>query len=333
MSNILTQSQIDELLNSVKEGAMNEEQLDDEVSSKKIRKYDFHTPKKYTKDRLKLIFSIYENYARVISSYLTSLLRLNFNVELMDVEEQRYYEFNNALNDDDLIALVDTKLSDSEENEQIMVQISNHTMYTMIDRMLGGVGDYEEESATHGFTDIELSIYEVLLKHILPIMKDAWQNYLDLNLEFAKIESNPRLVQTIGSDEIVVIVILSIELNETTGQINICLPGRLLDNVFTFFEKMREVNNKRKTFQDEASPEEILSSIKDSTLEITAKLGEAQVLMKDIYQLKAGDVINLKKPQDSDIYLYIEKKPWFRGKMGTHRGSMAVKINGSVNNQ
>lgn len=333
MSNILTQSQIDDLLNSVQGGGMNETQLEEEVSTKKIKKYDFHTPKKYTRDRLKLIFSIYENYARVISSYLTSLLRLSFQVELIDIEEQKYYEFNNALSEHDLITLVDTKLTDSDDNECVMIQISNQIMYSMIDRMLGGTGESDDANSSNEFTDIELSLYEIVMKHIIPIMKDAWQSYLDVDLQFSKIESNPRLVQTIGSDEIVVIVILSIEVKGTTGQINICLPGSLLDNVFKLFEISRDVSNKRKDFVDERSPEEILSSLKESTMQIKARLGQVDVLMEDLYQLQVGDVINLKIPQDSDVQMCIENKPWFKGRMGVHKGNMAVKINGSISNQ
>lgn len=332
MSNILSQSQIDELLNSVKEGGESEKQLDNDIAAKKIRKYDFHTPKKYTKDRLKFIFSIYENYARVITSYFTSLFRLACTVELLDIEEQKYHEFNNALNEHDLIALVDTKMNNSDDDDYIMIQVSNQIMYAMMDRMLGGNGEGGEVTSNSGFTDIELSIYEVIVKHMLPIMKDAWQNYLEVDFQLAKIESNPRLLQTIGADEVVVIVILSIESKGTTGQINICLPGRILDTVFKTFGKTKEVG-RRKDSQNEKSPEEIFTSIKDSTLEILAKLGEAEVLMGDIYQMQVGDVINLKKPQNSDVLLYIENKPWFKGKMGVQNGSMAVKINGTIVNQ
>lgn len=334
MSNVLSQSQIDELLNSVREGDA-AEKLEEDPAAKKVRKYDFYTPKKYTRDRLKLIYSIFENYSRVVASYLTSLLRMSVSIELLDMEEQKYYEFNNALGEHDLIGMVDFQLADSEDDDYIMMQISNQIMYSMIDRMLGGEGDSTDygDSANNGFTDVELSLYEVILRHMLPIMQDAWQTYMELNLSFSRVESNPRLVQTIGSDEIVVIVIMSIEALGTTGQLNVCLPGRILDNVFKAFEKSMEAMNKRKDYQDEESPEKLLHSIRESTMEITAKLAEAQISMGDVYGMHVGDVINLRKPQDSEVYLYIEDKPWFRGKMGVQKGSMAVKINGTVNNQ
>ena len=107
MADVLSQSQIDALLNSMQNG-------DTESSApekpkqieKEHKKYDFYSPKKYTKDKLKMLRSIYDNYSRVASSQLNGLFRVASEVEVVDVEEQRYYEFSNALNETDVITLV-----------------------------------------------------------------------------------------------------------------------------------------------------------------------------------------------------------------------------------
>lgn len=332
MGDVLTQSQIDALLNVVQTEGFDGEDMAGVASEPKVRKYDFHTPKKFTKDRLKLVNSVYENYARVIASHLTSMLRLSCEVELADVEEQRYYEFNNALGEDDIVAFVDTKIvgSDIDDEEPLFVEISKPIIYAIIDRMLGGTGDSDGEDESGGYTDIELVLFESVMKHIAPLMTDVWQNYLDIQFQFHRLETNPRLVQVVGMDEIVVIVILAIKLKDTEGKINICLPGNILEHVFDAFEKSKTSANKKKEQQGELERIALARSVEDSTLEIKALLGEALISLEDLCQLKVNDVLNLHLERESDIYVCVEEEPWFKGKLGVFKENMAVKLSGTV---
>lgn len=325
MAEVLTQSQIDALLNSVKEGGLGEK-TQQEKAEKKYRKYDFYSPKKFTKDKLKILNGVYESYARMVSSRLNSILRINCDVEIATVEEQRYYEFSNALNDNDVLTLVHAHLPDDSDNTPVIMHTTAPLMLSMIDRMLGGIGeDSATVSSSYTYTDIEISLYENIIKYIIEIMKDGWSNYLDLDFEFLKLETNPSLMQVIGTDETIVIIILEISMKDMKGKINICLPGTLLSNIFSIFDKRNSLLNKVTT-HEEKTADEILGSIKGSTLEIKAKLGETQILLSDVYNLQVGDVINLNKAKDSEINLYVEDKPWFKGKLGVQNKNMAVKI-------
>ena len=96
MAEALSQSQIDALLSSMASGGFEEEKKET-TPEKKYRKYDFYSPKKFTKDKLKILSNIYENYARLLNARVNGLLRMNSQVEIVSVEEQRYHEFSNAL--------------------------------------------------------------------------------------------------------------------------------------------------------------------------------------------------------------------------------------------
>ena len=61
MSEVLSQSQIDALLNAVHSGEKNLEPSQ-EQTEKKYRKYDFTTPRKFTKDHIKMLNGIFDNY-------------------------------------------------------------------------------------------------------------------------------------------------------------------------------------------------------------------------------------------------------------------------------
>ena len=69
MSEVLTQAQIDALLNSMAGGGGDAEETAVEKKEEiKYKKYDFFSPKKFTRDKLRLLKSVYETYSRVVSS-------------------------------------------------------------------------------------------------------------------------------------------------------------------------------------------------------------------------------------------------------------------------
>ena len=75
MAEVLSQSQIDALLNSMQSGGGAEEKKEEKPEIK-YKKYDFYSPKKYTKDRLKMLRTIYDNYARIASSQINGLFKV-----------------------------------------------------------------------------------------------------------------------------------------------------------------------------------------------------------------------------------------------------------------
>ncbi len=276
------------------------------------------------------MFSVYENFARVMSSYLTSMMRLSCQVEMVDIEEQKYFEFNNALSENDIVAMVDGSVNNGKgDSETLMIQMSNSVIYSLIDRMIGGSGDADGVDPDDSFTDIEISLFENVMVHLLPIMEESWQNYFDVAFKFDKIETNPRLIQSIQADEVVVIVVLNIEIKDTTGTFNICIPGGIMEDVFKMADQSNILGRKRE-HQDEVAREEILESLRDSQLDVRAFLGEANILLEDVYSLKPGDVINLRKPKDSEVAIYVEDKPWYKGRLGEKKGNVAVKITGTT---
>ena len=114
MAEILSQSQIDALLSAVQSG---EKDLNDGGQDKeKYRKYDFASPRKFTRERIKMLGGIFENYARVINSRLNAILRTTCEITVESIEEQRYYEFSNALGEGDVLGLVDVEIDGKEED-------------------------------------------------------------------------------------------------------------------------------------------------------------------------------------------------------------------------
>ena len=331
MAEVLTQSQIDALFNALTQGVPEEAAAEPEPDNQ-FRKYDFYSPKKFTKDKIKILNNIHENYARLLSSRLNAVLRANCELEVVNVEEQRYYEFSNSLNDNDVLTLVTVNLPDNTETAPILMYVSTQLMLIMIDRIIGGDGgDAETVNSSYTYTDLELSLYKNIVTYIIDSMKDGWANYLEIDFSLQRIERNPGMLQIIGMDETIVIVVLDVSIKDVNGQINICIPGSLLSSTFAAHDKLNAVKNKGNIHDNKEQV--IMNTIKSSFLEVKVKLGDAQILLSDLYSMHKGDIINLNKPKDSEVLLYIGENPWFRGRLGVHNKNVAVKISGICENK
>lgn len=329
MSEILSQSQIDSLLSSLTSGLKEMEQPD-QSSGKKIKDYDFRSPKLFTREQLKLLYSIYENYARILSSHITGILQTYTLVEIIEVEEQQYYEFNNALPDSVLMGVIDFAVKeDHNEEDLVLVDFSKDIGFCCIDRLLGGSGKPLE--VDREYTEIELGILEHLMKGMVNLMKNVWIDYLEVKPRLMKLETNARILQGISADENVVIVVMNIMVNETQGKLNICIPAVTLDAMF----KMKNALSKRKErrgdqLTDAQRRADIMREISESELEITAILGSIDVMAQDLIDLEVGDIIKLNKPENSFVELAVGETVWFRGEMGSYNKKRAIAIRQST---
>lgn len=327
MAEILSQSQIDELLNNLNSGEVDIKEIESQSKEKKIKEYDFRSPKKITKETIKLLSGIYESYCRNISSNLTSMLRLMCDVTVEQIEESIFHEYNNALDDYVLMGLVDVKYPDGTiSDNQILVEISKSLSFVIIDRLLGGSG--EESNYVRDYTDIELSLLSNLFKQIIPQMGSSWEGTVDMKTEFNKIETNSRFIQSINYNDTVLIIVLNATLNQITGKITICIPSNILDEIFkkaSLFSK----NNKRKSadinYEDQKVA--IMDSLKVSKLTVSGVLGKAEATLSDIINMQVNDVIILDKSINSDVDINVDGEKWFEGKWGSKKNKGVIKIN------
>ena len=322
MAEVLSQSQIDALLNAARSGELDVDKPAEKSEEKKYRKYDFYSPRKFTKDRLKMLNSIFEGYARVINSRINALLHATCEIEVDSVEEQRYYEFSNALTESDVVALAKIDLEKLQGEDPILVHMDTPVVLSMLDRMMGGEGEPDPTlSSDYNLTDLELNMYEDLISDLIPILGNSWENYITIHFDYVRTEVNPTLVQLIGYEETVVIVGLNIKFPNCTGRMSLCLPGEMLTNIFTEISKS---TSRRVAGEDKS--EDIFDSLRESELEIVAELARTRILLSDLYHLNVGDVVDIKRPKDTPVFLNIGGRRWFDGKMGVSNKQVAVKI-------
>lgn len=322
----LTQAQIDALLNRMSSG----EQIENDDDQKRIKEYDFRSPKKFTKEQLKTLDSLHENFSRQLSSYLSGILRVFCEVSVLQIEEQSYFEYNNALPDTALIGLLNfTPANKRFSDGTFILDVATSIGYFMIDRLLGGQG--AGYNLSRNFTDIEIAILDNVMKRIVGFLGDAWRNYLDVDIGLNSLETNARLLQALAPEDIVVIVVLNVKIRDMQGTMSVCIPAENLEEVVGQFSLKYTRSSKKQSMENEEAKKKIIfDTLTDSNLEVKAVLAEMQLDLRDIMQLQPEDVIPLHKNIRSDISILVDNIPWFYAKLGETKTHKAVKLNNQI---
>ena len=321
MPEVLSQSQIDALLNSMNSGGAGQAPAEEVPQEKKYRKYDFSSPRKFTKDRLKMLNSIFDNYSRVLTTRINGLVHATCEISVESVEEQRYFEFSNALSDSAVLTTAHLILKEEMEDTPVLFYASAPIMVSMMDRMTGGNGDVDSLPDEYTYTELDLKLFEVLMKDFISMMGVTWENYIQLEFEFGRVENNPTLVQLIGLEETVVLIDMKVAFSNVEGSISVVLPEAVLSEIFT---QINAGTASKRSSEDNS--EEIFDNLRESTLEIRAELARTTLRLDDVYRLNVGDVIDLNQKKDSTLNLYVGGQRWFNGLMGVSDKKLAVKI-------
>ena len=339
MADVLSQSQIDALLKSMQDGPPKEEKTEPKAAEVLVQKkneetplredhyskYDFYSPRKFTKEKIRLLKSVFDNYARILTSQVNGIFRTMTDITVLELRETRYYEYVNAFHENDCMTIVETYVEGKgKSNVPLMTYISPGLTLTLVSHMLGGTDSIMKTEGDYRYTDVEMALYKRIMEYIVHALGDGFSNYINAEFKIAKVESNPSMVQEVGLDETVVIVVLNVDISGLAMErIRMCLPGTLLEHMFKIIDNRKHL---ARGFAYENNQDVIMQHLRSSEFPMTGQLGIVKLDMEDLYHLKVGDVIDLNKAKNSAVKLYVGRQPWFTGKMGVFKKNIAVRI-------
>ncbi len=299
---------------------------------KNVKPYNFLNPKRYQREQLKMLDNIFDNMARYYGSQLTSMLRVSCAARVNGIQEMKFKEYNAQVGDYSLIGIIELT---SEENnifgKQELMVLERPISFAIMDYMLGGDGSCY--NIDREYTDIEMSLLTRLLSQLAPKHNSVWSNYTEMERSLEMIETNLRMVQSIGVDETVVIVEFALTIKELHGNLHVCFPAATMDALLGIFHTKSIKASKSE--DDEALNQRkqvILDTLKGSTLTVTGVLGTTEIHVQELLDLQPGDIFLLNDAsKDTSVSLNVEGSPWFQGKIGVHKKNYAIKITEVLN--
>lgn len=318
MSDILSQNEIDNLLQALSSGEVDAEEIK-ASSEKQVKNYDFSRPSKFSKEHLRTLEIIFEHYGRLLSTNLPVYLRKNIQVEVMNSEAVTYMEFSNSLSNPVLLGIVNFEPLEGN----IIVEMASKLGYAIVDRMLGGEG--EPLDKVREFSEIELLIIERIMIACVQLLREPWANVLDVHPRLERIETNSQFAQIISPSEMIAIVTISIKIGDVEGFMNICLPYITLEPVMDKLNTKFWYSNMQERVEMEYA-DTIESLIAKAIVPVKAILGKSVISVNDFSGLQVGDIIRLNTKVNQELDVYVGDIRKFTALPGAIGEDYAVRI-------
>jgi len=317
---VLSQNEIDALLSAITSGEMDANKLKQEEEERKVRVYDFKRALRFSKDQIRSISRLHENYARLLTTYFSAQLRTYVHISVASVDQIPYEEFIRSIPAMTVLNIFSMAPLDG----RIIFEINPNIAYAMLDRILGGKGS--SYNKIDNLTEIESTIMTNLFERSLDNLEEAWSSVVDINPVLEQLEVNPQFLQLVSPNETVVVVSLNTTIGETTGMINICIPHIVLEPIMPRLSVHHWMETEN---QKERKPEEqvnLTENIQDTFLNLNVLLGQTDISIDDFLQIKIGDVIHLDQSINDPLILKSANEELFYVQPGYNNKKVAVQI-------
>ncbi|MDX8365073.1 flagellar motor switch protein FliM [Cytobacillus sp. IB215665] len=316
---VLSQNEIDALLSAISTGEMNAEELKKEEAEKKVKVYDFKRALRFSKDQIRSLTRIHENFARLLTTYFSAQLRTYIQISVASADQIPYEEFIRSIPKMTVLNVFEVPPLDG----RILIEVNPNIAYSMVDRVLGGRGI--SVNKVDNLTEIETSIMTNLFDKVGENLREAWSTIEEIDPILADFEVNPQFLQMVSPNETVVVISLNTQIGETSGMINICFPHVVLEPIIPKLS----VHYWMQTEKKEREPEEIEAlqkRIKRAVLPVTAELGTSEISIADFLNLDVGDVIQLNQQIDQPLTIKVNETPKFLGQPGKAGNKQAIQV-------
>ncbi|MBE3580457.1 MAG: flagellar motor switch protein FliM [Thermoanaerobacteraceae bacterium] len=320
MAEVLSQAEIDALLAALSRGEIKAEELKEEKPEVKAKKYDFRRPNKLSKEHLRTLYMIHENYGRLVGNFLSAYLRANIQVKIASVEQMTYEDFIVSLPTPTLLSLFTLE----PLKGTALLETNLAFVFPIIDLLFGGRGETPVRSRE--LTEIELHVLRRLNSRILEHLSYVWADAYPVTPKLESVETNPQFVQIVSPNEIVAVVTLATTVGQSDGLINICLPYMLLEPVISRLSASQWFAGTGEAEEGVGFREGLTKILLEVPVELIAYCGRARLKVRDFLQLQVGDVITLDRSIKDELELYVDGYPKFRVQAGLVGNKRAVQI-------
>jgi flagellar motor switch protein FliM len=292
MSDLLSQDEIDALLDGVEGGAVSTGN-DEPLPRDAVAAYDFTQQDRIVRGRLPTLEMVNERFARFFRTGIFNVLRKTCDVSVLGVSMVKFAEYVHSLALPSNMNMVRIK----PLRGTALVVLEPRLVFTVIDNFFGGDGRFLARIEGRDFTPTENRVIQILLAELFTAMSEAWSPVLAMEFEYLSSEINPQFANIVSPTETVVVSRFHVELDGGGGEIHLTLPYAMI---------------------------EPLRTLLDAEVGLSSLLLEAHMSIGEFLHLRPGDVIPVQLPELATVYA--EDVPVFRGRYGQSNGRNAVSF-------
>jgi len=314
---ILSQNEVDALLNAVKEGEVSTESKAGNGSN--LQSYDFTKQRKLVRGRMPGLKIVFDRFQRTYKQTLSSLVRKVVVVEYVQTEFVRYSEWISTLPNPSCLNIMRL----SPLIGQSIISMEPQFVFSLIDNIFGGGKFGGKKSKDGDFTAIELKMIQKMTQYFSSDLERAWVSIYPLEFEYVRTDVNPEYVSIMAPSDVVLVSDFTISFENVSTRMQLVIPLFALDPIKGLLSDH--------TYVEQSQPNPnwkiwLSQNIGQAKAPLNVTVGHATVTMRQILGLNPGDTIQLDHYVIDPLPLFVEGVKKFDVRMGTSCGQKAVQI-------
>jgi flagellar motor switch protein FliM len=303
MSKILSQEEIDALMSVAPSADQTAAAF--EPAPVGAVTYNFRRPDRVSKEQIRSLHFLHDRFARNVTTSLAAYLRALTEFSIVSVEQFSYSEFLMSLSDPTAYYA----LSMAPLDGTAAFELNPTLAFTIIDRMLGGSG--RGAPPQRALTEIEQNVVDSVVKLILENLTESWRSVFDLEFKIQGRETRPQMLQVVGPNEVIVLLVFDLRVGDVRGMLNLCLPASAIEATGDAF-----VQGWHRTQREPSVTERLWlwESLNRVPIAVTASL-ETRFRARELVTLKPGDVMSLGVPIQTPVTVRVGRCAKFKARL------------------
>jgi len=286
--------------------------------------YDLASQDRIVSGRLPVLEKINEHFLRYFQGGFEKMLNRPVDLSVGELKTVRISDYIHELGVPMSLNFVQV---DPLPGEALFV-FDPYLIFSVVDIYFGGDGQQQGEVEGRDFTPTEIRVTQLILERVFDGMKEAWEQVLPIDCKYIKSESNPQFSCMATSREMMVVSGFQVGFGEVSGSFQVCFPFSMIDPVRGLLDGGRQ---KSKLDTEKMWLSNLQRNLQEATVEIHGTIADTEVSLRDVFNLKTGDVIPVTLPEQ--VTLMVDNVPMFCGRFGVHEGHNAVRVIDRLNTQ
>lgn len=300
MEKILNQEEIDALFRATQQGQISTSSS--KADQRIVQKFDLRVVGQISKEQMRALSVLHENFARNITNSLGAYLRVGFDVNLVSVEQLNYSEVLSRL--PDLTYLCSIRLRPLDA--LAILQMDLAVAFPVMDLVLGGSGTGVVE--LRDLTEIEEQILESVVRILIRELQASWAPVLGVDFEFDARQQSSQAVSMMPSSERTLALSFEIKMPDAHGMLNVTLPA-VASNAL--FRKLTAQSSYYKHASSAAHKDQVRTQMLNGEFLVDLRLPSTSVSVRDLTELQSGQILPLNHPVDEPAVLLVAGKEMF----------------------
>jgi flagellar motor switch protein FliM len=317
MAKVLSQDEIDSLLDGIDEGKVQTET--DIPDQGETELYNFAKQAGPGHLRMPALRIINERFIGLLRTTFSSATGSIVDASISGTESIRFDDFTKSI---PLPASLNIFKMEPLRGFALLV-LEGPLIFAFVDTLFGGKGVSPVKIEGKSFTTIEIKIIEKIVRLVLGDLQQAWSNIHKIKMAFTRSEMDPQFATIVAPNDMVIAVKILVELEGSSGLMTLCLPYSTIEPIrkklsYKFQGERLEIDQNWRIYIEE--------KVKGLNMGLSCTLGTGKISGRELLKLKVDDVIPLDKKMGEPAIVSIEGIPKFRGYPGSCNNRKAIKI-------